>query len=71
MKRVGIILLAVQLLCLSSSAGWAAETNPEQEKAVALLTKYGGKVTINGTRPEKPVIGVDLSGTEATDAALE
>ena len=38
---------------------------------IAEITKLGGKVSVDEKSPGKPVIGVDLSQTRATDKALQ
>ncbi len=43
----------------------------KQAKAIAEIEKLGGKVTVDKKSPGKPVIRVDLHGSEVTDAALE
>jgi hypothetical protein len=43
----------------------------EQEKAIAEIKKLGGSVTIDENNPDKPVLMVDLSYPEVTDAGLE
>ena len=49
-----------------------AKASPGQlrEKAIAALKKLGGKVYRDETEPDKPVLGVDLDNTPATDEAL-
>ena len=49
----------------------AAGENPRQAKAVAEITRLGGKVTVDEKSPGKPVIGVSLRHVEVTDAGLE
>jgi len=53
-----------------SSAG-AAEANSAQAQAIAAIEKLGGNVTLDAKSPDKPVIGVNLQGSEVTDAGLE
>ena len=63
--------LSLSLLC----PGWAAAPNPEQARALAEIVRLGGKLTFDEKSPEKPVVGVDLSGpqtgSKVTDADLE
>ena len=67
------IMLPMLLLGLSLSPVlcWAAETSADKAKAIAEIERLGGKVTVNDRSPDKPVIGVDLSYTTVTDAAME
>ena len=43
----------------------------ERQAAVAEIERLGGTVEVDETRPEKPVISVDLNRTKVTDAGLE
>jgi formylglycine-generating enzyme required for sulfatase activity/Leucine-rich repeat (LRR) protein len=43
----------------------------EQEKAIAMIDKLGGEVTLDEKRPEKSVIGVEMRHTKVTDGDLE
>src|SRR4051812_13455620 len=61
-----ILVGAVMLLaCLSGAA------RADEASAVKAVEKLGGKVTRDDKLPGKPVIEVNLLGTEATDASLK
>ena len=48
------------------------ETSKSQDEAVAAIEKLGGKVVVDQSRPEKPVIGVDFGWNKrVTDRDLE
>ena len=49
----------------------ATDSNVSQAQAVAEVERLGGKVTIDEKNPKRPVKGVDLAKSEATDAELE
>ena len=49
-----------------------AEYNPETEKRIKRAIKQrGGRVFVDRTHPDGPVVGVDYAGTRVTDAELE
>ena len=54
--------------CVSCSA---LRADDAEDKAVAFVEKLGGKVTRDEKAPGKPVITVDLSVTQVTDAGLK
>src|SRR5260370_308873 len=43
----------------------------DEAKAVKVVKKQGGEVTVDTKRPGKPVVGVALMGTAVTDAGLK
>jgi len=47
-----------------------AEPPTARDRAVAAVEKLGGTVEVDETRPGRPVVGVDLSRSAATDADL-
>jgi Leucine-rich repeat (LRR) protein len=49
---------------------WMNRADLQRSVAVAAIKKLGGQVTFDEKNPGKPVIGVDLSETEVTDAGL-
>jgi internalin A len=59
----GGVLLGLLILAVAGRADEAA--------AVKAVEKLGGKVTVDDKQPGKPVVGVELSGTKVTDAALK
>ena len=61
-------LLALTLLGAGEAAG--RENEPENA-AVTALTKLGAKIQRNSEAPGKPVVAVDLSLTQVTDADLK
>jgi hypothetical protein len=54
-----------------ATAGWVEEVMPPPVRAVAEITKLGGRMTIDEKCFYPPVVGVDMSYTKATDAELE
>jgi hypothetical protein len=60
-------LLACGLLVLPAR-GQAGDA--EQGRALAQVLEMNGTVRRDETKPGTPVVGVDLSGTEITDAGL-
>ncbi len=70
MNQFGLPLKVLGWLLAVTGLGWAAEVPTEQAKAVAAITKLGGKVTVDEKSPGKPVIEVDLMDTQVTDAGL-
>ncbi len=42
-----------------------------EDKAITLVTGLGGKVRRDASRPDHPIVHVDLGDTEATDADLK
>src|SRR5207249_4172664 len=59
---VGAVML---LACLSGAA------RADEASAVKAVEKLGGNVTRDDKLPGKPVIGVNLGGTQVTDAGLK
>jgi len=43
----------------------------DEDAAVKVLEKMGGRVEVDAKRPGKPVVGMDLDGTKVTDAGLK
>jgi hypothetical protein len=61
-------------LLLVGASAWAAaaqQRSAQEQKAIDVLTKLGGKITVDQDAPGKPVAGVDLSFRAATDAMLK
>jgi hypothetical protein len=63
MNRNLFLILVCVLLVNTAFCGRAAEPQTEQEKAVAEITKPGGKVAVDGNIPKQPAVSVDFSGT--------
>lgn len=53
---------------VGSRVNWGSA---EQAAAVAEIVRLGGKVTVDESRPDKPVTSVDLAKTRVTDAGRE
>ena len=51
-------------------SGCGVSKENEKEDAVAAIIKLGGKVTYDEKTPGKPLVGVDLRDSKATDASL-
>ena len=68
MNRIATL---IQVLLLAV-VGVADVVGAGQERANAIveMQSLGGKVTIDEKSRNKPVVGVDLSGTRATDRSL-
>ncbi len=66
-----MMAIALLLVCgiMRTGNGSQGATAELREKAVAALKKLGGKVYRDETEPSKPVLGVDLDNTPATDEA--
>src|ERR1700704_2784555 len=65
LMRTMLVVVVLLLACLSGAA-WADEAS-----AVKAVEKLGGKVTRDDKLPGKPVIAVNLAGTQVTDASLK
>jgi len=48
----------------------AADDREDRERAVAAIQKLGGKVEVDDTAPEKPVVKVSFRNTKVTDEGL-
>ena len=59
------------LVAVATSMGSTSGGNQDEAKAVAEIEKLGGTVTVDDKSTDKPVIGVSLSNTKATDPSLE
>ena len=64
-----IIDLPVLLLLVVGTPGYSGEPN-EEAAAIAEITRLGGRVKVDETQPGKPVVSVNLIGTQVTDARL-
>jgi Leucine-rich repeat (LRR) protein len=66
-----MLAFALLLTCGIVSPGAGSQGgDTAKQKAIAALEKLGGKVFQDGIAPDKPVIGVDLDETHATDDDL-
>src|SRR5262245_37377222 len=63
MRQPWLVVLALLFLANPCRADEAA--------AVKAIEKLGGIVTVDEKQPGKPVVGVDLGGSEVTDASLK
>ncbi len=70
MNRLLSLMQILGLLIAMVASGWAAEPSTDQTKAIAAITKLSGKITVDEKSAAKPMIGVSLEGTAATDAKL-
>ncbi len=61
----GVFLVAIQPMLR------AQDGKAKQERAIAEIKKLGGKVEVDISRPDRPVVGVDLKHTRVIDASLE
>jgi hypothetical protein len=67
------LAMLVGLLAVASNAvgeDKVVKRSDAEEKAIAAIEKFGGRVTFDANKPGKPVISVDLSNTKVTDAGL-
>jgi Leucine-rich repeat (LRR) protein len=71
MNHIVTVVFVVGFLSQYVLSCWAADVNLEQEKAVAEITKIGGRVGVDEKMPGKPVISLSLRDTKVTDAGLE
>src|SRR4051794_27100456 len=58
------------LLLLASVFTASANVNSMQDRAVAEVTRLGGKIEVDETLPGKPIVKVDLHSTQVTDLDL-
>ncbi len=71
MNRLIVLYGVLGLLArFDAASGWAAEANPSQAKAVAAMKELGGKVAVDQNSPDRPLVEVNLAGTQVTDAGL-
>src|SRR5262245_2821450 len=66
MPVLTLMVLACGLVRLDGTRLDAAE----QGRAAAFIESLGGKVTVDENEPDRPVVEVDFSDTEVTDADL-
>src|ERR1035437_906240 len=75
MRTLSILLILTVMVVASgckTTPTTAATTQPEtQEQAVAVFKKWGGKIERDAFTPNRPIVGLDLSGTKVTDVGLE
>jgi internalin A len=70
MNRIVFPLLMLGL-SFAPLVSWAAERNADEAKAIAEIERLGGKVTVDEKNPGRPVVAVDFTDTQVTDAGLE
>jgi hypothetical protein len=61
----------VWALLLAARGACAQEDRGEQERAIGVIKKLGGKVGTEQQDPGRPVVTVDLNHTRATDDDLK
>ena len=65
------LTLCISLLALLTLAGTAAvQARPSRKAVIDEVTRLGGKVEFDDTRPGKPIVKIDLHSTQVTDADL-
>ncbi len=70
MKLQRAWMLTVALLLVTATPGYSAESDAEQEAAIAAIKKLGGIVVVDEKRPGKPVVEVGLFFSHVADADL-
>ena len=70
MNRISVAVPTL-VLSLTLVVCGAAEPSADQAKAIAEIEELHGFVTRDETNPDKPVIGLDLTGSDVTDAGLQ
>ena len=68
-RALGVSLTIMAVLTVGGRA-FPAEADPDQEKAVAVVKRLGGKVEIDQSRLGKLVVAVDLLFAKTTDEDL-
>ena len=70
MNRFNLTLLAI-VLSPAAPHCFGAGPNYEQLRAVREISEMGGSVVIDESRPDKPVVSVNLVSEKVSDAGLE
>src|SRR6185437_10846791 len=70
MKRFIILLVMCGVVLSAGAAGWLWLLPPNQERALARIRQRGGKVQIDETRRDRPVVKVDLKDCPIHDDDL-
>ena len=71
MTDAGLRILALGFVIALASESQAFQGSGEHAGIVAEIEAIGGRVVYEGTGSRKVIVGIDLSGTNATDATLE
>jgi hypothetical protein len=71
MKRPWILIGTGALVLAAGLAAWTYFRHPGPSRAVAAIEALGGRVLVDETDPDRPVVAVDLTATAATDTDLE
>jgi Leucine-rich repeat (LRR) protein len=58
------------LLMLTLVHAARAAIRPQQDRVIAEVTRLGGSVVLDETLPGKPIVKIDLHGTQITDSDL-
>ncbi|HEV7682025.1 MAG TPA: hypothetical protein VGO68_07880 [Pyrinomonadaceae bacterium] len=67
LARAVLPLLALALLSTETAN---AKTNTARDRVIAEVTRLGGKIEFDEARSSRPIVKVDLHGTNVTDAEL-
>ena len=67
LTRAILPLLALALLSADTAK---ANTSSARDRVIAEVTRLGGKVEFDETRSSRPIVKIDLHGTNVTDAEL-
>jgi internalin A len=69
MRRI-VETATVLVWVLVALSGSAPAQEATEQRAIAVIRRVGGKVTLDKQAPSRPVVAVDLAGREVTDDAL-
>ena len=71
MKTRLTVLLLGSAVAYVTYGGWAVASNTNEATTVATIEKLGGEITVDDSRPGRPIIKLDFGGTHITDGDLE
>jgi Leucine-rich repeat (LRR) protein len=71
MNKKQLIISTLLLAVLGSVAAAAPSTNLSKDQVIAKVERFGGKVDLDETVSDKPIVKIDLHGTQVTDAELK
>jgi len=66
-----LIISTSLLLVLGAVATGAPSPNLSKDRVIAEVERFGGKVDLDETGPDKPIVKIDLHATQVTDAELK